>query len=104
MYEAHFNQLQQLAHELRHTSSLDAAVWIFTTALTQGLNPDTKNRTFRAIIARLAAEAGIKLEMDVQGLCLQCGEPFDRNVSGRPKIYCSNACKQKAKRARKKLS
>ncbi len=53
------------------------------------------------------AAAAIKLieqRLDVQGRCLVCNEEFDRNVSGRPKIYCSNRCKQRAKRARKKLS
>lgn len=34
--------------------------------------------------------------------CPQCGSPFDRPpVRGRPRLYCSSYCQQKAQRARK---
>ena len=42
--------------------------------------------------------------LDVQGQCAVCNEPFDMNVRGRPRIYCSESCKQRAKRERAKLS
>lgn len=103
MYEAHYNQLQSLANELKNTAQLDSAVWIFVTTLLEGLKPDTKSRTMRVIIARLATEAGIKLDLATSDQCPQCADPFDINVLGRPKVYCSNACKQKAKRIRSKL-
>ena len=42
--------------------------------------------------------------LDVQGQCAFCDEEFVLNVRGRPRIYCSESCKQKAKRTRSKLS
>lgn len=36
------------------------------------------------------------------GKCAQCGESFDANAVGRPRRYCSNACRQQALRDREK--
>ena len=35
--------------------------------------------------------------------CARCGAPFDRNATGRPKIYCGPLCRQDAARYLERL-
>lgn len=37
----------------------------------------------------------------VAHLCRQCGEPVDQRRTGRPRVYCSRTCRQRAYRARR---
>ncbi|WP_394814032.1 MerR family transcriptional regulator [Streptomyces litchfieldiae] len=36
-----------------------------------------------------------------QGVCPACGHPVPRSATGRPRTYCSNACRQRAHRRRR---
>jgi AcrR family transcriptional regulator len=38
---------------------------------------------------------------DTRGVCAGCGGPVDRTTTGRPRTYCSAACRQRAYRGRR---
>jgi hypothetical protein len=52
--------------------------------------------THRKIALALRAESADSRD----GACASCGEPLIQPVTGRPRMYCGEACKKRAYRAR----
>ncbi len=97
-----FGEASALAAESINPAGASAHFVNLVANLLPGASEADRRVFLRDVVSRLALDAGVKVGIETRRRCAasKCWNEFSVKVVGRPRLYCSKKCRQKASRER----
>lgn len=98
-----YQALCEVAYLVGKSEAPASNIWYFVTQVGYNVKQGRKEALFRDVIARLANEIDLNINLELTRQCPVCLDHFEVPKKGRPKQFCDDRCRKRRSRARSKL-